>query len=74
MNLPRFTAGAAVYTPANKYAAMAGRVPNSEVVQPQGFAHGPIGPWTECSWLLFSCYQFGDKFDCRRYEFECIPQ
>jgi hypothetical protein len=76
MNLPRFTAEAAVYTPANKYLAMAGRVPNSEVVQPQvGGAHGPpSGHWTPCSWLLFSCLEFGDRSDCQAWRLGCVGQ
>ena len=70
MNLPGFTAEAALYTSASKYSAVAVRVPNSEVVQPQFV----LPPWTPCLWLQFCCTEFGDRSCCRRWHLQCIPE
>jgi hypothetical protein len=71
MNLPGFTAEAALNTPANKYSAVAVRVPNSEVVQPQ---YVLPQPWTHCRWLQFSCLEFGDIASCMEWRLDCIGQ
>src|SRR5215213_1823373 len=73
MNLPKFTAEAALYTPTNKYSAMAGRVRNSEGVQPQQYSEPGSGGWTLCRFLLYSCTQLEDKWSCRRWHLECRP-
>jgi hypothetical protein len=70
MNLPGFTAEAALSTPAKKYSAVAVRVPNSEVVQPQ-YVQLPL---TLCSWFFFCCTEFGDETCCRRWHLQCIPE
>ena len=70
MNMPGFTAEAAVYAAANYYTPVSVGVPKSEVVYPQLV----LPPWTHCSWLSFCCTEFEDQSRCRRWHLQCVPE
>lgn len=70
MNMPGFTAEASVYAVTTRYSAAVVRVPNGASVQPQYV----MPPWTQCSWLLFCCTEFGTQSCCRDWHLNCVPE